>query len=40
MLHGVNISFIVAAIFAVIALIMAFFIKNSRPENPDDIRPR
>ncbi|MDO6448482.1 DHA2 family efflux MFS transporter permease subunit [Oceanobacillus profundus] len=28
MLHGVNISFIVAAIFAVIALIMAFFIKN------------
>lgn len=42
MLHGVNISFIVAGIFAVIAFIMAFFIKNSRPgvDSPDDIRSR
>src|SRR5699024_10878525 len=31
LIHGVNVSFIVAGIAAVIALIMAFFIKNSRP---------
>ncbi|WP_106497975.1 DHA2 family efflux MFS transporter permease subunit [Lentibacillus sp. Marseille-P4043] len=29
--HGVNVSFIVAGVFAVIALVLAFFIKNSRP---------
>lgn len=31
LVHGVNVSFIVAGIFAVIALIMAFFIKKSQP---------
>lgn len=30
-IHGVNVSFFVAGVFAVIALVMAFFIKNSRP---------
>ncbi|GAB3061926.1 DHA2 family efflux MFS transporter permease subunit [Virgibacillus ainsalahensis] len=30
-IHGVNVSFIVAGISAVIALVLAFFIKNSRP---------
>ncbi|MEN1967220.1 DHA2 family efflux MFS transporter permease subunit [Lentibacillus sp. N15] len=31
LVHGVNVSFIVAGIFAVIALIMAFFIKKKKP---------
>ncbi|MBD1221608.1 DHA2 family efflux MFS transporter permease subunit [Virgibacillus halodenitrificans] len=31
-IHGVNVSFIVAGVFAVIALILAFFIKGSRSE--------
>ncbi|WP_164669722.1 MDR family MFS transporter [Virgibacillus doumboii] len=30
-IHGVNVSFIVAGVFAIIGFIMAFFIKNSRP---------
>ncbi|GEL77846.1 MDR family MFS transporter [Tenuibacillus multivorans] len=30
-LHGVNVSFIVAAILAIVGWIMAFFIRNSRP---------
>ncbi|OZU87146.1 MFS transporter [Virgibacillus indicus] len=30
-IHGVNVSFFVAGVFSVIALVMAFFIKNSRP---------
>ncbi|WP_181350870.1 MDR family MFS transporter [Thalassobacillus sp. CUG 92003] len=32
MVHGVNISFVVAGITAVVGLVLAFFIKNSRPE--------
>lgn len=42
MLHGVNISFIVAGIFAIIAFFMAFFIKKPRPgvDSPDNIRSR
>ncbi|MFD2630174.1 DHA2 family efflux MFS transporter permease subunit [Oceanobacillus kapialis] len=32
MIHGVNVSFIVAGITAIIGLVLAFFIKNSRPE--------
>lgn len=31
LIHGVNISFIVAGIFAIIALILAFFIRDGRP---------
>lgn len=31
MIHGVNVSFIVAGIFAIIGLVMSFFIKSSRP---------
>lgn len=31
MIHGVNVSFIVAAIFAITGLVLSFFIKNSRP---------
>ncbi|MGY0692693.1 DHA2 family efflux MFS transporter permease subunit [Virgibacillus sp. FSP13] len=34
-IHGVNVSFIVAGVFAVIALVLAFFIKNSRPSAGD-----
>ncbi|MGM8364069.1 MDR family MFS transporter [Virgibacillus sp. W0181] len=30
-LHGVNISFMVAGLFAIIGFVLAFFIKNSRP---------
>ncbi|WP_042224379.1 MDR family MFS transporter [Oceanobacillus manasiensis] len=32
MIHGVNMSFIVAGITAIIGLILAFFLKGSRPE--------
>ncbi|ASK60989.1 MFS transporter [Virgibacillus phasianinus] len=32
MVHGVNVSFIVAGIFAIIGLVMSFFIKSSRPK--------
>ncbi|GGB40221.1 DHA2 family efflux MFS transporter permease subunit [Virgibacillus dakarensis] len=31
LVHGVNVSFIVAGVFAIIGLILAFFIKKSRP---------
>ncbi|WP_404451564.1 DHA2 family efflux MFS transporter permease subunit [Virgibacillus necropolis] len=31
LVHGVNVSFIVAGIFAIIGLVLSFFIKNSRP---------
>ncbi|PAV29696.1 MFS transporter [Virgibacillus profundi] len=30
-IHGVNVSFFVAGIFAVVGLVLSFFIKNSRP---------
>lgn len=30
-IHGVNISFVVAGVFAVIGFVLSFFIKNSRP---------
>ena len=32
LIHGVNVSFIVAGIIAIVGFIMAFFIKNSHPE--------
>ena len=31
MIHGVNVSFMVAGIFAIIGLVLSFFIKNFRP---------
>nr|WP_308437229.1 MULTISPECIES: MDR family MFS transporter [Virgibacillus] len=33
MIHGVNVSFIVAGVFAIIALILSFFIKRSQPKS-------
>ncbi|MGX9933227.1 DHA2 family efflux MFS transporter permease subunit [Virgibacillus salarius] len=33
MIHGVNVSFIVAGVFAIIALILSFFIKRSQPDS-------
>ncbi|ASN06752.1 MDR family MFS transporter [Virgibacillus necropolis] len=35
LVHGVNVSFIVAGIFAIIGLVLSFFIKNSRPGMAD-----
>lgn len=35
-LHGVNVSFIVAGIFAIIALILAFFVRNTKPKLETD----
>lgn len=32
LIHGVNISFIVAGIFAIIALILAFFVRDTKPK--------
>lgn len=32
LIHGVNVSFIVAGIFAIIALILAFFVRNTQPK--------
>ncbi|MBA2174945.1 multidrug efflux MFS transporter [Halobacillus locisalis] len=32
LIHGVNVSFIVAGVIAIVGFIMAFFIKNSHPE--------
>src|SRR5699024_10814523 len=31
MIRGVHVSFIVAGIFAIIALVLAFFVKNTKP---------
>ncbi|HEY4559080.1 MAG TPA: MFS transporter, partial [Enteractinococcus sp.] len=40
LVHGVNVSFIVSAVIALLGLIGAFFIRNSRPvhrgENPEE----
>ncbi|WP_077324899.1 MDR family MFS transporter [Virgibacillus siamensis] len=33
LVHGVNVSFIVAGISAIIGLVLSFFIRNSRPES-------
>ncbi|UOQ91722.1 DHA2 family efflux MFS transporter permease subunit [Halobacillus shinanisalinarum] len=40
LVHGVNISFIVAGITSIIGLVLSFFIKRSRPEedDPDQIK--
>ncbi|MCA0971325.1 DHA2 family efflux MFS transporter permease subunit [Halobacillus litoralis] len=35
LIHGVNVSFIVAGIIAVIGFVMAFFIKNSHPDQEE-----
>ena len=32
LVHGVNVAFIVAGIFAIIGLILAFFIKSKQPQ--------
>ncbi|RCW69742.1 MDR family MFS transporter [Saliterribacillus persicus] len=37
LLHGVNVSFIVAGIIALIGFILAFFIKNSIPKNVNEL---
>ncbi|WP_163528321.1 DHA2 family efflux MFS transporter permease subunit [Halobacillus ihumii] len=40
LVHGVNVSFIVAGITAIVGLVLSFFIKRSRPDqdDPDQIR--
>lgn len=38
LVHGVNVSFIVAAVVAVLGLIGAFFIRESRPVHRDDAK--
>ncbi|UOR13985.1 MDR family MFS transporter [Halobacillus amylolyticus] len=42
LVHGVNISFIVAGITSIIGLVLSFFIKRSRPEedDPDQIKSK
>ncbi|WP_373895420.1 MDR family MFS transporter [Virgibacillus sp. CBA3643] len=39
MIHGVNVSFIVAGITAIIGLVLSFFIKNTRPSVDESTTP-
>ncbi|OYD09648.1 MDR family MFS transporter [Paludifilum halophilum] len=36
LVHGVNVSFVVAGITSIVGLVLAFFIKHSHPETEDD----
>ncbi|RKQ34711.1 DHA2 family efflux MFS transporter permease subunit [Oceanobacillus halophilus] len=40
MVHGVNVAFIMSGIFALIGLVLSFFIKNSRPDSLGPTEPK